>query len=126
MESAPRHDQTIAAELLRRVARALGPADDDPSGIITYSMAGAQHGMALRGRRRLRPLAGDFAVWLLPVQTVADPRDRTVQLAPLIGNIKSYPRAGGSVRVEEQRPARAKSGRPPIAGRPFVKRTLVT
>jgi Mn2+/Fe2+ NRAMP family transporter len=35
------------------VARALGPglitgaADDDPSGIITYSMAGAQHGMAL-------------------------------------------------------------------------------
>ncbi|MGB8754358.1 MAG: Nramp family divalent metal transporter [Pseudolabrys sp.] len=39
--------------LLRRVARALGPglitgaADDDPSGIITYSMAGAQHGMAL-------------------------------------------------------------------------------
>ena len=39
--------------LLRRVARALGPglitgaADDDPSGIVTYSMAGAQHGMAL-------------------------------------------------------------------------------
>jgi len=35
------------------VARALGPglitgaADDDPSGIVTYSMAGAQHGMAL-------------------------------------------------------------------------------
>ena len=39
--------------LLRRAARALGPglitgaADDDPSGIVTYSMAGAQHGMAL-------------------------------------------------------------------------------
>ena len=39
--------------LVRRVARALGPglitgaADDDPSGIVTYSMAGAQHGMAL-------------------------------------------------------------------------------
>ena len=35
------------------MARALGPglitgaADDDPSGIVTYSMAGAQHGMAL-------------------------------------------------------------------------------
>ena len=34
--------------LLKRVARALGPglitgaADDDPSGIVTYSMAGAQ------------------------------------------------------------------------------------
>ena len=39
--------------LVKRVARALGPglitgaADDDPSGIVTYSMAGAQHGMAL-------------------------------------------------------------------------------
>jgi Mn2+/Fe2+ NRAMP family transporter len=39
--------------LLRRCARALGPglitgaADDDPSGIVTYSLAGAQHGMAL-------------------------------------------------------------------------------
>ena len=39
--------------LLKRVAKALGPglvtgaADDDPSGIVTYSMAGAQHGMAL-------------------------------------------------------------------------------
>jgi NRAMP (natural resistance-associated macrophage protein)-like metal ion transporter len=38
--------------LLSRVARALGPglitgaADDDPSGIVTYSLAGAQHGMA--------------------------------------------------------------------------------
>ena len=60
MESAPRHDQTIAAGLLRRVARALGPADDDPSGIITYSMAGAQHGMALRGRRSAAAARGRF------------------------------------------------------------------
>ena len=117
--------------LLRRVARALGPglitgaADDDPSGIVTYSMAGAQHGMALRGRRSAAAARGRFRRWLLPCRR-GRPRDRTVQLAPLIGNIKSYPRAGGSVRVEEQRPARAKSGRPPIAGRPFVKRTLVT
>ena len=42
-----------------RFFRALGPglvtgaADDDPSGIATYSIAGAQHGTRCFGRRRL-------------------------------------------------------------------------
>jgi hypothetical protein len=46
-----RHGQSIATGMLRRLARALGPdllitgaADDDPSGIVTYSMAGGSHG----------------------------------------------------------------------------------
>jgi len=43
----------VSRHALRRFFGSLGPglvtgaADDDPSGITTYSIAGAQHGMAL-------------------------------------------------------------------------------
>jgi Mn2+/Fe2+ NRAMP family transporter len=48
-----RTDEPVTGDPIRRVWRAIGPgvitgaADDDPSGIATYSIAGAQFGTAL-------------------------------------------------------------------------------
>jgi NRAMP (natural resistance-associated macrophage protein)-like metal ion transporter len=52
-EPATMHLRLPGVSWLGRCARSLGPglitgaADDDPSGIVTYSIVGAQHGMAL-------------------------------------------------------------------------------
>src|SRR6266496_6588791 len=53
MESVPSDKKPTRAGLLRRFLAVLGPglisgaADDDPSGIATYSIAGAQMGTAM-------------------------------------------------------------------------------
>ena len=61
---------------IRRVATALGPglitgaADDDPSGIVTYSQPGAQFGFALTWTYKARPRgfrfdANQYGTWNL-------------------------------------------------------------